>query len=94
MVFYYIAMTDRQTYRKQFTVNSLSERSPWKIPVQGGGALNADYTQSEALANLCNKLGQHGLVYGKDFYWEDTFLDKITLVFNRKEDIIIANLKL
>jgi len=94
MVFYYRVTNIRMGFRKTFNVDSLSNRSPHKIPVQEGGALNANYRQSEALAVLCNKLGHEGLTYGKDFYWDDTGYDGITLTFNQKEDICIAKLKL
>jgi|TARA_B100001964_G_scaffold192604_2_gene215377 hypothetical protein len=81
-------------YRKVFTVDDLSDRAYYKVPVQEGGALNANYRQSEALAILCNKLGQQGLEYGKDFYWEDTNWDGVVLTFNCKEDICVTKLKL
>ena len=81
-------------FSKTFNVDGLSNRSPYKVPVREGGALNANYRQSEALAVLCNKLGQQGLEYGKDFYWDDTGYDGITLTFNQKEDIFITKLKL
>ena len=63
----------------KFNVQGLSTRSPHKIPVQEGGALNANYTQSEALAIICNKLGRVGLRYNKDFFWVDTFLDDVII---------------
>ena len=45
-------------FKQTFNVDSLSNRSPYKVPVREGGGLNANYRQSEALAVLCNKLGQ------------------------------------
>lgn len=78
----------------KFNVSSLSNRSPHKIPVQEGGALNANYTQSEALAIICNKLGKVGLIYNKDFYWVDTFLNDVIIKFNSNEDAVKARLML
>lgn len=76
----------------KFNVQGLSTRSPHKIPVQEGGALNANYTQSEALAIICNKLGRVGLCYNKDFFWVDTFLDDVIIRFNNNEDAVKARL--
>ena len=78
----------------KFDVKGLSARSPHKIPVQEGGALNANYTQSEALAIICNKLGKVGLVYNEDFYWVDTFLNDVIIKFNNNEDAVRARLML
>jgi len=78
----------------KFDVKGLSTRSPYKIPVREGGALNANYTQSEALAIICNKLGQVGLVYEKYFYWVDTFLNDVIIKFNSNEDAVRARLML
>ena len=54
---------------------SLSTRSPYLTDSQGnsveGGALNANYTTVEAVAKVCNTLGIHGYVYGRDFIWQD-----------------------
>ena len=94
MVFYYIVSNIQMAFKQTFNVDTLSNRSPYKVPVREGGALNANYRQSEALAVLCNKLGQQGLEYGKDFYWDDTGYDGITITFNQKEDIFITKLKL
>ena len=77
-----------------FDVKSISNRSPWKLPVQEGGALNANYTQSEALAIVCNKLGQHGLEYGKDFEWVDTFLDEVQLKILDKHEAVMLKLSI
>ena len=78
----------------KFNVSSLSNRSPHKIPVQEGGALNANYTQSEALAIICNKLGRGGLVYEEDFYWVDSNLNDVIIKFNNREDAVRARLML
>ena len=54
---------------------SLSTRSPYLTDSQGnsveGGALNANYTTVDAVAKVCNTLGIHGYVYGRDFIWQD-----------------------
>jgi hypothetical protein len=78
----------------KFDVKGLSTRSPYKIPVQEGGALNANYTQSEALAIICNKLGKVGLVYNEDFYWVDSNLNHVIINFNSNEDAVRARLML
>lgn len=39
------------------------------LPMEGG-ALNAGYTPVDALCHISNVLGQHGLVYNKDWWWE------------------------
>ena len=78
----------------KFNVKGLSTRSPYKIPVQEGGALNANYTQSEALAIICNKLGKVGLVYNEDFYWVDSNLNDVIINFNSNEDAVKARLML
>jgi hypothetical protein len=38
------------------------------LPI-GGGALNASYTDVDAVANICSMLGNAGYVYGRDYYW-------------------------
>lgn len=75
-----------------FKVKTFSNRSPHKIPVQEGGALNANYTQSEALALICNRLGKLGMSYNTDFYWVDTSIDDVIIKFNSKEDAVRARL--
>jgi len=52
-----------------------STRTPYLTDSQGnsveGGALNANYTTVDAVAKVCNMLGIHGYVYGRDFIWQD-----------------------
>jgi len=52
-----------------------STRMPYKTDSQGnsveGGALNANFTTVDAVAKVCNTLGIHGYVYGRDFIWQD-----------------------
>jgi hypothetical protein len=52
-----------------------STRTPYLTDSQGnsveGGALNANYTTVDAVAKVCNTLGIHGYVYGRDFVWQD-----------------------
>jgi len=52
-----------------------STRMPYQTDAQGnsveGGALNANYTTVDAVAKVCNTLGIHGYVYGRDFVWQD-----------------------
>jgi hypothetical protein len=57
-------------------VEKISSRTPYKTDAHGnsveGGALNANYTLVDAVARVCNTLGRHGYVYGKDFVWDDS----------------------
>ena len=52
-----------------------STRMPYQTDAQGnsveGGALNANYTTVDAVAKVCNTLGRHGYIYGRDFNWKD-----------------------
>ena len=52
-----------------------STRMPYLTDANGnsveGGALNANYTTVDAVAKVCNTLGIHGYVYGRDFVWQD-----------------------
>ena len=52
-----------------------STRMPYQTDAYGnsveGGALNANYTTVDAVARVCNMLGIHGYVYGRDFIWQD-----------------------
>ena len=52
-----------------------STRTPYLTDSRGnsveGGALNANYTTVDAVAKVCNTLGIHGYVYGRDFVWKD-----------------------
>ena len=52
-----------------------STRTPYLTDSRGnsveGGALNANYTTVDAVARVCNTLGIHGYVYGRDFVWKD-----------------------
>jgi len=56
-------------------IKDLSDRTPYKTDANGnsveGGALNANYTTVEAVAKVCNTLGKHGFLYGRDFVWTD-----------------------
>jgi hypothetical protein len=38
------------------------------LPI-GGGALNASFTDVDAVANLCSMMGNAGYVYGRDYIW-------------------------
>lgn len=78
-------------------VGNFTDRANHK-PVPGG-ALNAGYTPVDALADVCNKLGHYGLVYKKDFYWEDFQYgiegeQNIRLTFRSKEVMLTAKMGL
>ena len=74
-----VAIQERQkTVFKRTVVlktESLSTRNSYLTDSQGnsveGGALNANYTTVDAVAKVCNTLGIHGYVYGRDFIWQD-----------------------
>lgn len=74
-----VAIQGRQkTVFKRTVVLKIAEhstRTPYKTDSQGnsveGGALNANYTTVDAVAKVCNTLGIHGYVYGRDFVWKD-----------------------
>ena len=75
-------------------------RRPNHLPGEGG-ALNAGYTPVDALARICNLLGQHDLHYGKDFYWDSfqytntpDIKQYIQLTFSNKESMLTAKLAL
>jgi hypothetical protein len=64
-----------------------------------GGVLNAGYTPIDALARIVNLLGQHGLVYDRDFGWErfeysteDGFKQQIELTFHSQDAMLTAKL--
>jgi hypothetical protein len=68
------------------------------LPV-GGGALNANYTFVDAVANICTTMGNMGLVYGKDFFWayhgyDDDMDDCITLMVKDEKYSTALHLKL
>lgn len=52
-----------------------STRNSYLTDSQGnsveGGALNANYTTVDAVGKVCNTLGRHGYIYGRDFNWKD-----------------------
>jgi len=56
-----------------------------------GGALNAGYTSVDALAYVSNLLGNHGLIYRKDWWWEGMGSDKLHLCFlNEKNKALVG----
>lgn len=64
-----------------------------------GGALNAGYTSVDGLARITNLLGQHGLVYDRDFGWEcfdysveDGLKQRIRLTFHSRDAMLTAKL--
>jgi len=68
------------------------------LPV-GGGALNANYTFVDAVANICSTMGNMGLIYGKDYFWgyhgyDDDLEDCITLMVKDEKYSTAIHLKL
>jgi hypothetical protein len=62
------------------------------LPI-GGGALNASFTDVDAVANLCSMIGNAGYVYGRDYIWayngyDDDLEDCVTL--HVKDDKMIT----
>ena len=55
-------------HQVKLSIDALSTR-PNHLPIEGG-ALNAGYTMVDALAVVSNFLGNHGLIYRKDWWWE------------------------
>ena len=61
--------TDHTQYMKELTIKQKRATTrQGHLPI-GGGALNANYTFVDAVANICTTMGSMGLVYGKDFVW-------------------------
>ena len=63
-------------------VKKLTKRMGY-LPI-GGGALNADYTFVDAVANLCSRMGNAGYKYGRDYIWayhgyDEEMEDTVTL---------------
>ena len=78
-----------------------STRNSYLTDSQGnsveGGALNADYTTVDAVAKVCNTLGIHGYVYGRDFIWQDQgytddFENAIIIEYNDKRIVTLLGL--
>lgn len=77
--------------------DKVTQRGRWVGEESGtsveGGALNANYRDTEALAIVANRLGQYSLEYGKDFHFKTCGLDEIVLEFNDNKDALLAHLK-
>ena len=84
---------------KSFTIdiNKVTSRDRWLGETTGtsveGGACNANYRQVEAVAKVSNHLGNIGLEYGKDFYWEGFSLDELTISLDDSKIVLIEKLK-
>lgn len=63
-------------HRVAFITEDISDRAPHLN--RPGGALNANYTQVDAVARVSAKCGELGLKYGKDFVWSSMGSGKIT----------------
>jgi len=72
------------------SISDFSDR-PNHLP-QEGGALNAGYTSVDALASVSNYLGNHGLIYKKDWWWEGMGSDKLNLCFRNDESKLLVGL--
>lgn len=75
-------------------VAALSSRERY-IP-GGGGALNANYQQVDALSNISNILGTHGLKYNRDWWWSGLNYpygkEMLQLEFKDPENLMFAML--
>ena len=59
---------------------------------QPGGALNAGYTAVDALASVANHLGNHGLIYKKDWWWEGMGSGSLDLCFRDQSHTVLLGL--
>ena len=78
-------------------VDKLSKRDEYLGQSQNtsveGGALNANYREVDAVAQVSNQLGKLGYVYNKDWYWENVGCDELTISFKDKKIPTILKLK-
>lgn len=58
------------------------------------GALNANYQQVEAVAKVAEICGRHGLIYGKDWYWDTCHSERIFLSFSEEKYATMITLAL
>ena len=70
-------------------VDKLSKRDEYLGQSQNtsveGGALNANYREVDAVAQVSNQLGKLGYVYNQDWYWESVGCDELTISFKDKK---------
>jgi len=71
-------------------ISNFSDR-PNHLPMEGG-ALNAGYTSVDALAYVSNQLGNHGLIYREDWWWEGMGSDKLRLCFREEKHKVLIGL--
>lgn len=69
-------------HQVSFPCKSLTQRAG-HLP-QPGGALNANYTQVDAIAIVSAKCGEMGLRYNEDFTWETASGDQV--IFRLKDE--------
>ena len=82
-------MAQKQDMKEiQVKTKKLTKRMGY-LPI-GGGALNASFTDVDAVANICSMMGNAGYVYGRDYYWayngyDDDMDDCVTLFVNNEK---------
>lgn len=59
-----------------------------------GGALNANYTQVEAVAKMGEICGRQGLMYGRDWYMETCSENSIIISFSEEKYATMVSLSL
>ena len=81
----------------KFKVDKITRRDRWIGETTGktveGGALNADYRTVEAVAMICNHLGQLGLIYGEDFVWDGVSYDEIIIRYLKNHKTLLDTIK-
>lgn len=76
-------------------INLVTNRS--RYPERDGDhdhALNANYRQVDAVVRIAEICSRQGLVYGKDWYWETCYSDRIFLSFSEEKYATMVTLAL
>ena len=92
-------MFDEPKFKNTLTLNidKISKRDEWLGQSQNtsveGGALNANWRDVDAVAQVANQLGKLGYVYNEDWYWESVGCDELTISYKDKKIPTILKLK-
>jgi len=86
------------SFEYKFDMNLITDRSRYfasgRAHHHRGGALNANYTQVDAIARIAEICCRQGLVYGKDWYWETCQTENIFLSFSEEKYATMVTLAL
>lgn len=74
-----------------FKSDEVSNRDPHLN--QPGGALNANYTQVDAVARISAKCGELGLKYGDDFIWASAGSENVSFLLRDPKYATMLGLK-